>query len=127
MSLCWGGSQVSNQWLNMPLQGQHLWQEVLSLSVEEYNRSKIQSAISNAVKAAFHDHKGDMDGLCDAIIKIVTEHACNVSELMVNTPTSFEVVMCLETNSSGPVQSLDVSPSEYGYKKTGVDGDDLPI
>ncbi|KIO04273.1 hypothetical protein M404DRAFT_557917 [Pisolithus tinctorius Marx 270] len=55
-------------------QGQHLWQEVLSLSVEEYNRSKIQAAISNAVKAAFHDHKGDMDGLCDAIIKITTEH-----------------------------------------------------
>ncbi|KIO06338.1 hypothetical protein M404DRAFT_998970, partial [Pisolithus tinctorius Marx 270] len=54
--------------------GQHLWQEVLSLGVEEYNSSNIQTAISKAVKAAFHDHDGNMHDLCDAIIKIIIEH-----------------------------------------------------
>ncbi|KIO00001.1 hypothetical protein M404DRAFT_778297 [Pisolithus tinctorius Marx 270] len=68
MSLCWGGSQVSSQWLNMPLQGQHLWQEVLSLTF----------------KAAFHDHNGDMDGLCDAIIRTITEHRLSNNLLKAN-------------------------------------------
>ncbi|KIO04168.1 hypothetical protein M404DRAFT_1000685, partial [Pisolithus tinctorius Marx 270] len=54
--------------------GHHLWQQVLSLAVEEYNNSNIWSIISKAVKAAFHDHNGDMHSLCEAIIKIIIQH-----------------------------------------------------
>ncbi|KAI6143269.1 hypothetical protein BKA82DRAFT_1000685, partial [Pisolithus tinctorius] len=54
--------------------GYHLWQEVLSLAVEEYNSSNMQTTISEAVKAALHDHNGDMHGLCEAIIKIIIQY-----------------------------------------------------
>ncbi|KAI6151655.1 hypothetical protein BKA82DRAFT_2886212 [Pisolithus tinctorius] len=54
--------------------GHHVWQEVLSLAVEEYKSSNIQTAISNIVKTVFHDHDGDMDSLCDAIIKVIMEN-----------------------------------------------------
>ncbi|KAI6139504.1 hypothetical protein BKA82DRAFT_4364602 [Pisolithus tinctorius] len=65
--------------------GQPLWQEALSLGVEEYNRSNIQTAISKAVKAAFHDHNGYMHGLCDAIFKIIVEH--HMSNKLLMKPT----------------------------------------
>ncbi|KAI6002472.1 hypothetical protein F5J12DRAFT_841247 [Pisolithus orientalis] len=48
--------------------------EVLSLAVEEYNSSNMQTTISEAVKAALHDHNGDMHGLCEAIIKIIIQY-----------------------------------------------------
>ncbi|KAI6139522.1 hypothetical protein BKA82DRAFT_4364655 [Pisolithus tinctorius] len=62
--------------------GHHLWGEVLSLAVEEYNNSNVQPAISKAVKAAFHDHSGDMHSFCEAIIEIIIEHRMSNKLLM---------------------------------------------
>ncbi|KAI6115722.1 hypothetical protein EV401DRAFT_54714 [Pisolithus croceorrhizus] len=52
----------------------NVWGEVLSLAVKEYTTSNIHIAVSKAVKAAFHEHNGDMHSLCGAIIKIVVEN-----------------------------------------------------
>ncbi|KAI6143233.1 hypothetical protein BKA82DRAFT_857564 [Pisolithus tinctorius] len=60
----------------------HLWQEVLSLAVEEYNSSNMQTTISEAVKAAFHDHDHDIHGLCEAIIKIIIKYRMSNKLLM---------------------------------------------
>ncbi|KAI6105232.1 hypothetical protein EDD16DRAFT_227388 [Pisolithus croceorrhizus] len=54
--------------------GNHTWEEVLALAVEEYQTSNIQPAISKAVKAAFYDCNGNMDSLCEGVIKVVVEN-----------------------------------------------------
>ncbi|KAI6107206.1 hypothetical protein EDD16DRAFT_1898926 [Pisolithus croceorrhizus] len=62
--------------------GNHLWGEVLALAVEEYQTSNIQPTISKAVKVVFHDCNGDMDGLCEGIIKVIAENCMSNKLLM---------------------------------------------
>lgn len=62
--------------------GNHVWKEVLPLAVEEYQTLNIQLAISKAVKAVFHDYDGDMDGLCESIIKVIVENRMSNKFLM---------------------------------------------
>ncbi|KAI6095625.1 hypothetical protein EDD16DRAFT_1701986 [Pisolithus croceorrhizus] len=54
--------------------GHAMWKEVLLLAVEEYKTSSIQLAVSKGVKAIFHDYNGNMNGLCQGIIKVVIEN-----------------------------------------------------
>ncbi|KAI6112612.1 hypothetical protein F5141DRAFT_1063014 [Pisolithus sp. B1] len=62
--------------------GNHTWEEVLALAVEEYQTSNIQPAISKAVKAIFYDCNGNMDGLCEGVIKVVVENRMSNKLLM---------------------------------------------
>ncbi|KAI6097887.1 hypothetical protein F5141DRAFT_1067121 [Pisolithus sp. B1] len=62
--------------------GNHTWKEVLPLAVGEYQTSNIQPAISKAVKAVFYDYNGNMDGLCEGIIKVVVENCMSNKFLM---------------------------------------------
>ncbi|KAI6100741.1 hypothetical protein EV401DRAFT_1894462 [Pisolithus croceorrhizus] len=62
--------------------GNHTWEEVLALAVEEYQTSNIQPAISKAVKAAFYDCNGNMDSLCEGVIKVVVENRMSNKLLM---------------------------------------------
>ncbi|KAI6119166.1 hypothetical protein EDD16DRAFT_1706848 [Pisolithus croceorrhizus] len=55
-------------------QGHHVWKEVLPLAVEEYKISKIQTVISEDVRAILHDLDGDMNGICEAIIRIIIKN-----------------------------------------------------
>ncbi|KAI6114159.1 hypothetical protein F5141DRAFT_1062659 [Pisolithus sp. B1] len=62
--------------------GNHTWEEVLALAVEEYQTSNIQPAVSKAVKAIFYDCNGNMDGLCEGVIKVVVENRMSNKLLM---------------------------------------------
>ncbi|KAI6112654.1 hypothetical protein F5141DRAFT_1063051 [Pisolithus sp. B1] len=65
-----------------PTHGNHTWEEVLALAVEEYQTSNIQPAVSKAVKAIFYDCNGNMDGLCEGVIKVVVENRMSNKLLM---------------------------------------------
>ncbi|KAI6112891.1 hypothetical protein F5141DRAFT_1063214 [Pisolithus sp. B1] len=60
----------------------HVWKEVLSLAVEEYAASNKQDSVSMDVKAVLHDYSGDMDGLCDSIIKVTVNNRMSSKLLM---------------------------------------------
>ncbi|KAI6029031.1 hypothetical protein EDC04DRAFT_2605657 [Pisolithus marmoratus] len=53
---------------------QHDWKKGLSLAVEEYRISNIQTAVSTAVEAAFHQYNDDMDALCEAVMNIIMDN-----------------------------------------------------
>ncbi|KAI6128360.1 hypothetical protein EDD16DRAFT_1701828 [Pisolithus croceorrhizus] len=52
------------------------------MAVEEYKTSNTQLAVSAAVKAVFCDYNGDMDGLCEGIIKVVAENRMSIKLLI---------------------------------------------
>ncbi|KAI6116634.1 hypothetical protein EDD16DRAFT_1708297 [Pisolithus croceorrhizus] len=60
----------------------HVWKEVLSLAVKEYKTSNMHVSVSKDVKAILHDYSGDMDGLCDSIIKVIVENRMTNKFLM---------------------------------------------
>ncbi|KAI6097086.1 hypothetical protein F5141DRAFT_1294913 [Pisolithus sp. B1] len=55
-------------------QQHHVWKEVLPLAVEEYKISKIQTVISEDIKAILHVLDGNMNGICEAIIGIIIKN-----------------------------------------------------
>ncbi|KAI6098926.1 hypothetical protein EV401DRAFT_1895067 [Pisolithus croceorrhizus] len=59
--------------LLLPHKG-HVWKEVLSLAVKEYEASNRHVSVSKDVKAMLQDYSGDMDGLCDSIITVIVEN-----------------------------------------------------
>lgn len=62
--------------------GHHTWEEALLLSVEQFKSSNNQTTISQSIKADFHDHNGNVDGLCDATLKIIMENCMSKKLLM---------------------------------------------
>ncbi|KAI6127152.1 hypothetical protein F5141DRAFT_1060750 [Pisolithus sp. B1] len=67
--------------------GHHVWMEVLSLAVEEYKTSNKQTTISKAVRRVFHEHGGNMDSLCEAIINIIIDNRMYVVGITESTPS----------------------------------------
>ncbi|KIK21921.1 hypothetical protein PISMIDRAFT_680882 [Pisolithus microcarpus 441] len=63
-------------------QNHSAWKEVLTLAVKEYGASNMQLSVSKVVGAIFHQCNGDMNGLCDGIIKIVGENRMSNKLLM---------------------------------------------
>ncbi|KAI6125601.1 hypothetical protein EDD16DRAFT_1517076 [Pisolithus croceorrhizus] len=50
------------------------WQESVSLAVEEYEGSGVQTTISEAIEEAIQVHGDDVPGLCEAVLTIIKEN-----------------------------------------------------
>ncbi|KAI6012927.1 hypothetical protein BKA83DRAFT_4365008 [Pisolithus microcarpus] len=55
-------------------QGSGDWKETLTMAVNKYKSSDIQTAISAAVKAAFQQHGNNGADLCETILRVIREN-----------------------------------------------------
>ncbi|KAI6125616.1 hypothetical protein EDD16DRAFT_425255 [Pisolithus croceorrhizus] len=53
--------------------GHHDWKECLSVAVEEYKGSGVQTTVSQAIKDAVHYYSDDTLGLCEAVQQIIKD------------------------------------------------------